>query len=157
MSFFNASLYYAYTHYRFCFNGETAMNGDAAVATLNTITFQATNNLQLTAIQRFYSYRYHSLQCFVQRLRTHTKRKRSVRCHSVASNCKTHPDGIHRLCLSPLATLWRVGSVTFVGQHAANQFPAESQMDNLSTLPTAFTPKRLQRKRQGEDSISRQK
>lgn len=41
MSFFNASLYYAYTHYRFCFNGETAMNGDAAVATLNTITFQA--------------------------------------------------------------------------------------------------------------------
>lgn len=61
MSFFNASLYYAYTHYRFCFNGETAMNGDAAVATLNTITFQATNNLQLTAIQRFYSYRYHSL------------------------------------------------------------------------------------------------
>ena len=58
--FFNASLYYAYTHYRFSFNGETAINGDAALATLNTITFQATNNLQLTAIQRFYSYRYHS-------------------------------------------------------------------------------------------------
>lgn len=58
--FFNASLYYAYTHYRFSINGETAINGDAALATLNTITFQATNNLQLTAIQRFYSYRYNS-------------------------------------------------------------------------------------------------
>ena len=60
-AFCNASLYYAYTHHRFAFSGETAINGEAALATLNTITFQACSNLQLTAIQRYYSYRYHSL------------------------------------------------------------------------------------------------
>ena len=58
-AFCNASLYYAYTHHRFAFSGETAINGEAALATLNTITFQACSNLQLTAIQRYYSYRYH--------------------------------------------------------------------------------------------------
>lgn len=58
--FANASVYYGYTHYRLAFNGETAMNASAAIATLNTLTFQATNNLTLTAIQRYYSYKYNS-------------------------------------------------------------------------------------------------
>lgn len=59
--FFNASLYYSYTHHRFAFCGETATNRSGAIATLNTLCVQATTNLALTAIQRYYSYRYSSL------------------------------------------------------------------------------------------------
>lgn len=59
--FFNASLDYGYTHYRFAISGETAMNKEGAVATLNTISFQPSGDLSLVAIQRFYSYKYSGL------------------------------------------------------------------------------------------------
>lgn len=59
--FFNASLDYGYTHYRFAISGETAMNKDGALATLHTISFQPSGDLSLVAIQRFYSYRYSGL------------------------------------------------------------------------------------------------
>lgn len=59
--FFNTSLDYGYTHYRFTFNGETAMNKDGAMATLNSISFQPSSGFSLVAIQRFYSYKYSGL------------------------------------------------------------------------------------------------
>lgn len=60
--FINASINYGYTHYRFAIKGETAINADKALATLNAATFKATSNLSFTAIQRYYSYKYHSPQ-----------------------------------------------------------------------------------------------
>ena len=59
--FFNASIDYGYTHYRLAFNGETAIDGHGAIATLNTLSFQPSSSLRLMALQRFYSYRYASL------------------------------------------------------------------------------------------------
>ena len=59
--FFNTSLDYGYTHYRFTINGETAINKEGAIATLNSLSLRATDNLNVVAIQRFYSYRYNGL------------------------------------------------------------------------------------------------
>ena len=60
-NFLNTSLDYGYTHYRFAINGETALNKDGALATINTLSIQASGDLSLVAIQRFYSYRYNGL------------------------------------------------------------------------------------------------
>ena len=59
--FFNASLDYGYTHYRFAISGETATNKDGAMATLNTVSYQPSGDLSIVAIQRFYSYKYSGL------------------------------------------------------------------------------------------------
>lgn len=59
--FFNASADYGYTSHRLSIGGETAINRDGAVATLNTVSLRASSSLTLTTIQRYYSYRYHSL------------------------------------------------------------------------------------------------
>ena len=60
-SFANASLNYGYICHRLTLNGETAVNDAKALATLNTVSWQASNTLSLTAIQRYYSYKYYSL------------------------------------------------------------------------------------------------
>lgn len=60
-NFLNASVDYGYLHYRFSINGETAINKDGALATVNALTFRSSGDLSLIAIQRFYSYRYNGL------------------------------------------------------------------------------------------------
>ena len=59
--FLNASADYGYVNHRFAFNGETAVNGDGALATINSLSLQLTDGMSLMALQRFYSYRYTSL------------------------------------------------------------------------------------------------
>lgn len=60
-NFWNASIDYAYTHPRLSVKGETATGNSHALATINTLSFKACRTLTLTAIQRFYSYKYYSL------------------------------------------------------------------------------------------------
>lgn len=59
--FFNASLNYGYTHSHFSINGETAMNKDGHIATINCANANILSNLSVMLLQRFYSYRYTSL------------------------------------------------------------------------------------------------
>lgn len=59
-NFNNASIDYGYINHLLNINGETAINGNGAIATLNSISLRAKTSLTLTAIQRYYSYRYHS-------------------------------------------------------------------------------------------------
>lgn len=59
--FYNGSIDYGFINHRITANGETAINNDGAIATLNTISLKTSPSLTLTAIQRFYSYRYYSL------------------------------------------------------------------------------------------------
>ena len=56
--FFNASLDYGYRHHRFVVNGETAINRKGALATIHSLSFQASRAFSMMALQRFYSYRY---------------------------------------------------------------------------------------------------
>lgn len=59
--FYNTSVDYGYINHRVNINGETAINDKGAVATINAIALKASQSLTLTAIQRFYSYRYYSM------------------------------------------------------------------------------------------------
>lgn len=59
--FFNGSVDYGYISHWLNINGETAVSGDGAVATLNMVSLSTSPSLTLTAIQRYYSYRYSSL------------------------------------------------------------------------------------------------
>lgn len=59
--FWNASIDYGYMGPRISFSGETAMGDSHALATLNALTVKASSTLSLTAVQRFYSYKYYSL------------------------------------------------------------------------------------------------
>jgi hypothetical protein len=59
--FLNASIDYSYLGRRLTVSGETAVNRDGALATLNSATFQLSQSLSLLATQRFYSYRYTAL------------------------------------------------------------------------------------------------
>ena len=60
-NFLNASIDYGYTHYRFVVSGETALNKNGALATINSLSIHPSGDLSLIAIQRFYSYRYNGL------------------------------------------------------------------------------------------------
>ncbi len=60
-NFLNGSLHYGYLHHRISFNGETAINKDGALATINSLSYQSDANWSLVALQRFYSYRYTAL------------------------------------------------------------------------------------------------
>lgn len=60
-NFWNASIDYGYVSHRLSFSGETATGDIHAIATLNTLTYRLSGNLSLTALQRFYSYKYYSL------------------------------------------------------------------------------------------------
>ena len=59
--FWNASINYGYMNHRWSLSGETATGGCGGIATLNIASFQASRSLSLMAVQRFYSYQYHSL------------------------------------------------------------------------------------------------
>ena len=59
--FVNVGADYGYTAYRLTFNGETAVNGDGALATINSLSLRLSSELSLSALQRFFSYRYTSL------------------------------------------------------------------------------------------------
>ena len=59
--FANASMDYGYMHHRFSLSGETAIDGDGAVATINSASYQPSGQLAIVALWRFYSYRYNGL------------------------------------------------------------------------------------------------
>ena len=59
--FVNLSADYGYLHPRFVFSGETAMNRDGALATINSLSVKAADRFNILLLQRFYSYRYTAL------------------------------------------------------------------------------------------------
>lgn len=59
--FMNAGIDYGYVCHRFAVNGETAVNRDGSIATINTISASLSESISLMLLQRFYSYRYTSL------------------------------------------------------------------------------------------------
>ena len=60
-NFYNVGVNYGYTGHRLSVSGETATGGCNAIATINTVSYGLTDNLDLMALQRFYSFRYYSL------------------------------------------------------------------------------------------------
>ena len=59
--FLNVSADYGYVHHRFSVNGETALNRNGALATINSVSLQLGSEWSLMALYRFYSFRYTSL------------------------------------------------------------------------------------------------
>lgn len=59
--FWNISTDYGISIPHLSFHGETATGDCHALATINTLSWQASGNVTLTALQRFYSYKYYSL------------------------------------------------------------------------------------------------
>lgn len=59
--FLNVSFDYGYTSRQLTVNGETAINKDGALATLNTASILVDEGLTMLLSQRFYSYRYTAL------------------------------------------------------------------------------------------------
>lgn len=59
--FKNASIDYGYRSSRWALNGETATDGSGHIATINTISMTTNSGLSILALQRYYSYRYTSL------------------------------------------------------------------------------------------------
>lgn len=49
---------YGYINSQWNVNGESAMSGNGAFATLNSASFQASKQVAITAIQRYYSAKY---------------------------------------------------------------------------------------------------
>ena len=60
-NFFNASLNYSWLHYPFSVNGETAINANGAIATINTLGWHISQYVEMLGIYRFYSFNYYSL------------------------------------------------------------------------------------------------
>lgn len=60
-SFWNASVDYGYLSHRLTLSGETATGGCGDIATLNMLSYRFPNSLRLTAVQRYYSYKYYAL------------------------------------------------------------------------------------------------
>jgi hypothetical protein len=60
-AFMNTSLDYGYVNHRWALNGETALDKDGHLATLNSVSLRVSDVLSITALLRFYSYRYASL------------------------------------------------------------------------------------------------
>lgn len=59
--FVNMSMEYGYVNSRWALNGETALDGNGHIATINSASVAMGNGLTLMALQRFYQYRYTSL------------------------------------------------------------------------------------------------
>ena len=59
--FYNIGIHYGYTGHRLSVSGETASGGCNAIATINTLSYSLAENLDIMALQRFYSYNYYSL------------------------------------------------------------------------------------------------
>ena len=60
-NFLNLSADYGYLHHRFALNGETAINRDGALATINSFSMNVEDGLNVMLLQRFYSFRYTAL------------------------------------------------------------------------------------------------
>ena len=60
-AFWNASIDYGYTSHRLSLSGETATGGCRALATLHALSFRLYPTLTLTAVQRYYSYKYQAV------------------------------------------------------------------------------------------------
>jgi len=59
--FVNLSADYGYRHPHFAFSGETAVNRQGALATINSLSVNLSDELNLMLLQRFFSYRYTAL------------------------------------------------------------------------------------------------
>ena len=59
--FYNMSMDDSYTNGKFSFHGETATGDCHSWATINAAAWRIKSNLSVTAIQRFYAYKYYSL------------------------------------------------------------------------------------------------
>ncbi len=59
--FFNASIDYGYLSRRLNISGETAIDKNAQIATINTISYELSSRLTLMALQRYYPYKYQAL------------------------------------------------------------------------------------------------
>lgn len=59
--FFNASVDYGYISRRLNISGETAIDKNAQVATVNTISYELSSRLSLMALQRYYPYKYQAM------------------------------------------------------------------------------------------------
>lgn len=59
--FANASIDYGYRRHPLLLRGETAINRNGGIATLNSANYCITRQLALTLLHRFYSYKYNSL------------------------------------------------------------------------------------------------
>lgn len=59
--FVNMSLDYGYASPRLAVNGETAIDKQGHLATINTASIRLSDVVSIMALQRFYSYRYSSL------------------------------------------------------------------------------------------------
>lgn len=59
--FLNASVNYGWRRYPIALCGETAINKDGNIATINTLSLTLSSSLTMMALQRFYSYKYTSL------------------------------------------------------------------------------------------------
>lgn len=59
--FWNVGIDYGYLCHKFSLDGETATGDCGAIATIHRLSYQPIGELNITAIQRFYSYKYYSL------------------------------------------------------------------------------------------------
>ena len=59
--FVNMSVDYGYVNHKISINGETAINRNGNMATINSVSVNLSHELNVMALQRFYSYRYTSL------------------------------------------------------------------------------------------------
>ncbi|MDO4955690.1 MAG: helix-hairpin-helix domain-containing protein [Bacteroidales bacterium] len=59
--FSNTSIDYAYHHYRFSFQGETAMDFQGGLATVNSISYKLSEDYRLVALHRYYSEKYNAI------------------------------------------------------------------------------------------------
>lgn len=59
--FMNVGVNYSWQHYPFSVNGEMAVNGDGAVAMVNSLGYYVSDYVDITGIYRFYSFKYNSL------------------------------------------------------------------------------------------------
>lgn len=60
-NFTNVSINYSWLHYPFSINGETAVNANGAMATLNTLSYDISEHVDVMGIYRFYSFKYSSM------------------------------------------------------------------------------------------------
>lgn len=60
-SFLNTSLNYGYNHHIVTINGETAMDKNGHIATINTLSTKFSSRLSAIVLQRFYSYSYSTI------------------------------------------------------------------------------------------------
>ncbi len=59
--FWNASINYGYLSRRLNIAGETAIDQQGSMATVNTVSYECAQNLSVVALQRFYAYRYQAI------------------------------------------------------------------------------------------------